>query len=226
MSNGMNIQRMEGKLETARKRLKEAISALRSKPKGGEQEAYQRARNDVLALEREVAAAKGEEYAITIDFPVLWDTGAPLPHVLSNDSQVFLIFYLATFDPDWDGTHAKMRKPDDETAESLAVVEFQRPLSVKFGSPNDEVFSGHPLYGKGLEFYRAQVVENSRWIAEIESINKVHPNYNPETWHKLHHYILWFHDTTFECIARRYEVETYHESLGSVMERVSKRLLK
>lgn len=222
----MDIQEIEDKLAAARKRLEEISAKLSPKHTDGEMEAYLLARDEVLSLGRELAVARGEEYAVTIDFPVRWSAGAPLPHVLANDWCVFVIFYVAVTDPNWDGTYVKVVQPDDRTTETLAVVEFQRPECIKFGSPNDEVFHGHPLYGKGMEPYRAQIIENSKWISEIEAINKVHDNYDSEHWRKLKHYVLWFHDTTFECLARRYEVEVFQESMGSLMDKVAKRLLK
>lgn len=48
-----------------------------------------------LDLERKLAAAKGEAYANTFDFPVRWDVGAPMPHVFANEYGVFLTFLVA-----------------------------------------------------------------------------------------------------------------------------------
>ena len=221
----MGALAIEMKLRAAQERLKKVTAALARKHKGGELEAYRHARAEVLELERELAATRGEEYAVTIDFPVKWDTGATLPHVLANDYRCFVTFYVAVVDPDWDGTYATMVNPADEIAQHLAVVEFKFPASMGFGSPNDEGLDGHPLYGKGLEPYEAQIVENSRRIAELKAISKAHGSYHPERWDELKHYVLWFHDKTFECIARGYQVDVYHESMSSLLDRVAKRLL-
>ncbi len=152
-------------------------------------------------------AAKNEEYAIPLDFPVRWDIGAPLPHVIQNDYKTFLAFYLRVPDPGRDGTYIIVKDPGDGSAESLALVEFFRCVSSRLGTPNDEVLNGHPLFGKGLDGYTAQKVENSRWIAELEAINKVHRCYAPDRWRDLNHYVFWFHDSTFECVAESYKVE-------------------
>jgi hypothetical protein len=114
---------------------------------------------ETLRLQRLAAAAKGEEYAETIDFTVRWDFGAPLPHLFVNDSRALLAFFLS---------------PAAAEPESLALVEFKKCEAAKLGSPNDEVLGGHPLDGKGLDFYAAQRVINSRWLAEVERINSVH----------------------------------------------------
>ncbi len=140
------------------------------------------------------------------DFPVKWDVGAPLPHVIADEHRTFIIFYVREIDPNWDGTYVTVKNPADGCVESLALVEFKRCASFRMGTPNDEVLEGHPLSGRGLDSYTAQVVQNSRWINELETINKVHSGYREDRWRELTHYILWFHDSTFECIAESYKV--------------------
>ncbi len=119
-----------------------------------------------------------------------------------------------------------VKSPGDGAVELLALVQFQACLSAKIGAPNDEAHEGHPLFGRGLEPYTAQVVENSPWLAELENINKVHSNYQPERWRGLKHYVLWFHDKTFECIAETFTVEVFRESMVALLGRVCDRLLR
>ena len=54
-------------------RLKSAAGAL----SGGGTEPFFAAHDALMSAERELAAAKGEQYAVSLDFPVKWDTGAP-----------------------------------------------------------------------------------------------------------------------------------------------------
>jgi hypothetical protein len=108
-------------------------------------------------------------------------------------------------------------------AQKLAVVEFQRCICTKMGTPNDEVFHGHPLHGKGFAGYLALAVENSNWLKELEAINAVHSNYKSEPWRELKHYILPFHDSTFECVARSFIVETYQTNLPQLLTDFSQR---
>jgi hypothetical protein len=222
----MPLDDLEHKLRAAQERLKRAAAALAPKHKGGEWEEYQAAHAELLSLEHEVAAAKGEPYAIPLDFPLQWGVGAPLPHLLCSDTRTFLTFYIAEVDPEWDGTYVTVRNPADVDAELLALVEFHHCLSAKLGSPNDEVFHGHPLWGKGLQPYSAQWVEHSPWLAEVQKINQVHRQYAPDTWRRLKHYIFWFHDTTFECLAASYHVEVFHESMSAMLARICGLLLK
>ena len=174
---------------------------------------YESVHAEILSLERKLAAERIEEFAETIDFPVKWDIGAPMPHLLANGYRTFLLFYL------------KDSYSEGSRTESVALVQFHRCLSAKLGDPNEEVFHGHPLEGKGLEPYTAQIVRNSKWIHELEAINKVHSPYNPEFWRSLNHYILWFHDDTFECVAKSYEVEVFQKSMDEVFGEAAKRIL-
>lgn len=186
---------------------------------------YRAADEAALQIERELASVKGEEYAVPADFPVRWSPGAPLPHLLTNGRKTFLTFYVHEPDPAWDGTYVTVKRPGDGSVELLALVEMLRCHSTRFGDPNDEVFHGHPLYGKGLDWYGVQKVENSRWLAELEAINKVHRMYDPAPWRRLAHYVFWFHDETFECIAESYRVECFRESMADLLARVCQRLL-
>lgn len=174
---------------------------------------YRRARSHILSLERKSAAERMAEYAETIDFPVLWDAGAPMPHLLTNGYRTILLFYVQ-------GDYS-----ENDPTESVALVEFHRCISSKLGDPNEEVFHGHPLYGNGFEPYSAQIVRNSKWIKELEAINKVHERYDPELWRSLNHYIFWFHDDTFECVAKSYEVEVFQKSMAEVFGEAVKRIL-
>jgi hypothetical protein len=219
------IQNLERLLNLANKRFERASAALAPKHKGGESEEYRAAHKEVLSLERELAAKKGEEYAEPCGFPLKWDAGAPMPHLMANDNRALLAFLLREPDPNWDGSSVTIKSLADEQPEPLALVEFEHCISARLGAPNDEVFAGHPLSGKGLEAYEAQRVVNSRWVKEIERINSVHPMYRPESWHSLNQFIFWFHDSTFECIARSFKVETHRTSMKALLNVMLERLI-
>ena len=221
----MSIHEIEEQLSVARQRLERAAKALATRHQGGEDAEYWAADAAVLRLERKLAAAKGQEHAVPVNFPVKWDAGAPLPYLFRNDYRCFLTFYVREHDPGWDGSYVTVKDPGSGNEESLALVEFIGCVSAKLGSPNDEVFEGHPLYGKGLDGYTAQQVVNSRWLAELKAINSVHRCYNPDRWRRLHHYVLWFHDTTFECVAESFQVELHRDSMANLLVHVCERLL-
>jgi hypothetical protein len=89
----------------------------------------------------------------------------------------------------------------DGSGACFAVVRF-RSASFRFGAPNDETLQGHPLWGHGLQLYTPGEVENSSWIRELERINSVHPMHAAESFAALRHFVIPFHGSTFECIAR------------------------
>jgi hypothetical protein len=217
---------LEERLAAARARMDTATKALARKHVGGEEEEYWAAVEALLVAEREVAAFRNEEHAVPLEFPVRWDFGAPMPQLLVNDHRAFLIFLVKTSDPNWDGSYVAIVDPGSEQEESLALVEFHRCNSAKLGAPNDEVFHGHSLEGKGLEGYTPQLVRNSRWIAELQKINSVHRGYRAERWAKLNHYVFWFHDSTFECVAESFTVEVRRCSMPTLLAETCRRLVQ
>jgi hypothetical protein len=130
---------------------------------------------------------------------------------------------LQDIDPRWDGTYVHVRYAGSAEVQKLAVVEFEHCVCTKMGTPNEEVLHGHPLHGKGLIGYRALVVENSNWLKELEAINAVHSHYKADGWRELKHYILPFHDSTFECVARGFKVETRETTLPKLLAEVCQR---
>jgi hypothetical protein len=83
-----------------------------------------------------------------------------------------------------------------------------------------------PLYGKGLEAYRAHEVRNSRWLAAEQATNSVHRGYNAASWQDTKHYLLMFHDDCFECLAKGYKVEVVNCSFREAVNRVVERLFE
>lgn len=104
------------------------------------------------------------------------------------------------------------------------VITFKRTNSHRFGIVNDEAASGHPLYDKGLEVYRAHIIENSSWIEELKQIHKVHPRYSNDHWKGGKHYLLFFHDEIFEIIAVDYKIEVSNSTLKELAIEIAVRL--
>ena len=83
-----------------------------------------------------------------------------------------------------------------------AVIEFKRCFVTKFGYPNDEAQEGHPLYGIGLEKggYGIYEVFGSSWKKTLVAQNKI--RFPDRDWFgDCRHFIITFHDSTFECLA-------------------------
>jgi hypothetical protein len=187
---------------------------------------YRAAYEELLRAESELALAKGEETALKCNWPVRWDIGAPLPHVVSSGYRTFLIYLANEPDPNWDGSYITIVDPSSSGDLPIALVEFVDCYAYKFGGPSDEVFHGHPLYGKGLAPYYAHTVVNSRWLEELKQINSIHEYYNPANWQNVKHYLLLFHDEMFECIATDYKIELIHGTFRQAMEIATARLFE
>ena len=121
--------------------------------------------------------------------------------MLLSGLRTFVVFYLSTRDPRFDRPDPD--RPDPLTDHGVGIVEFKQVTSVKVGSPNDEVLHGHPLWGSGLEYYRAHEVRNSPWITELMNVNRVHDSFDESRWSGTRHFVLTFRDETLECVARR-----------------------
>ena len=145
--------------------------------------------------------------------------GAPLPLVLIDEHITVVAFYLHAVADNWDGT--SIRVVGKETAgEPLALVRFSFCCAAMFGPPNDEAFAGLPLAQRGLRPYGAFVIENSSWIRQLEQMNSVHPYHKPERFWAYKHYVLSFHDSTFECVADSYTVELHRSSISEILPRM------
>ena len=106
------------------------------------------------------------EFARVIDWKPQWSVGAPLPQIFSNGYQTYLTYFIDTRDPNWDGSYTTLIDNKSGISFPIAIVTFIRPNSHRFGIVNDEAANGHPLYDKGLDVYRAHIIENSTWIEE------------------------------------------------------------
>jgi len=131
-------------------------------------------------------------------FPPM-ESGSPLPNVRAHDGVVVVDYFTHQFGVD---TNTRAR------------VVFRHVRAHYLGWPNDEALSAHPLYGRGLRPYDAFEVIDSSWKATIIAANRAHPLHRDEHFAADRHFIMTFHDETFECIARTVEVETLTQDQG------------
>ncbi len=82
------------------------------------------------------------------------------------------------------------------------------------------------LYGRGLEAYRAHIVENSRWLQEEMKINSVHDYFNKDRWRSRKHLLFVFHDELFECITENYKVDVFRDTFSNIILEAHKRLME
>jgi hypothetical protein len=142
--------------------------------------------------------------------------GAPIPRLVAHESRVVLAYYLEERDEGWDGSTVRIVSEDSE-GEAIGIVRFNGCLVHMFGPPNDEAFRGHPLANRGLHPYAAFRIEDSSWIRRLERMNSVHSQHRPERFWKLQHIVFAFHDSTFECLCRGFDIRTTRGSIVGVM---------
>jgi hypothetical protein len=213
---------LERRLAAARERVCELSRGLSR----ATMDALRAAHEDQLTAERELAAARGEQYAQVIDIGPLWDIGAPLPHLISNGSRAFVACLASQPDPAWDGTYVRVVSPGDEGPSLFAVIQMWGCREIRFGGPNDEAIAGYSLYGKGLAGYRAHEVSNSRWIEEAIAVNSVHPHHSDAPFRQLHHYALLFHDEMLEALALGVESRLVEGTMREIMVSLTAKLIE
>lgn len=150
----MGIVDLENELADARRAVSNTKAALLRRDAGA-LSVFRMAQERVLRAERALADARSQEHAIPCPGLPAWNTGAPHPHLFTQGSRAALVYLTREPDPTWDGRTARIVDPEDEELHLVAIVQFDRTVSVRMGSPNDEVIEGHPLFGKGLSAHVA-----------------------------------------------------------------------
>lgn len=121
------------------------------------------------------------------------EPNAPELNISVNDTDVIIDFYLNSF------AYESISKEDK------ARIIFHNCHQYRNGAPNDEGFycynqSRYKKYGvKWGEFY---LVHNSDWRKNFPDPTKIGPVRD-----NLQHYLFYFRDETFECIASSYDIE-------------------
>ena len=134
--------------------------------------------------------------ALDVPFAFTPEAGVPFPVLFQTEDETVLIYRGC----------------------GVLVVRFDRCHITRFGYPNDEALSGHPLYASGLQAYGVFEVHGSSWPAELEAQNRrVFPKSHA---FEYRHFIFTFHDSTFECLADSVRIESLIEPLPEVVARV------
>lgn len=198
----MSIRELQHQLQSARHRMR--IIPLAERP------ANEDLREEILSLERRIAALQRQEYASPWTWPEPWAFSRIQTPVLLSNGLLSILVYESL----------DLREPNNvrrqPTASRFAMVEFWRCSAVYLGSPNDEAIEGHRLYGKGIDVGGAFTIENSLWREELARINSVHSQFDAAYWQSLTHYLLFFKDHTFECLAREVKSEIISGTITDV----------
>jgi len=136
-----------------------------------------------------------------LNFNFSIEGGAPVPYVLANEDKTFLIFFIR----------------DDRTLEEkIARFNFKHCQQLRFGSPNEDLLSSHYLYKQGLESYSIFEVRDSSWIDELKTTLYSNSRLNVLEGYK--HLVFCFHDSTFECICKEYQVDILDLSMPEIID--------
>jgi hypothetical protein len=135
------------------------------------------------------------------------------PVLLQTDYDAFLTFNAV-----------RMNADGQRDTAGTAVIKFERCGITKFGYPNDEALCGHPLYKRGLEAYGCFEVLHSSWIRQMTQQNRVCFPHTTDS--KKRHFILTFHDSTFECVANSYQATLSTEAYEQMLREITQRSLR
>jgi hypothetical protein len=97
------------------------------------------------------------------------------------------------------------------------LVEFAGCFLTRFGYPNDEALVGHQLYSRGLRSYGVFEVRESGWLMDIVARNAI--SFPSAKLPSLRHFVITFHDSTFECLAQSIEGRRLEVPLARALER-------
>ncbi len=162
---------------------------------------FEDAKKELLNRQRALASYRGGEVAIPLEWPCLWTGSSRLIYMFGYRRRN-AFFYDALRDT-WSESE---RRWGNKVVQATLINEY----NIRIGGPNDEVLEGHPLWGKGIDYGDAFVINNSEWKRTYQEINKAHDNYNEVSWQTLQHFMWTFHDYMVEALAETFEV-TIHE---------------
>ena len=133
-----------------------------------------------------------------IKLNINWDAepNAPMPilEIPGIGDSIRVSFYLNSF------IH------DDVDEEDKGILEFINCYKYRLGATNDEGFyRGKCRFSKtGIEWGNFYMIEESNWKSDFPCDEKI-INKNLLCNPQLNHYLFYFRDETFECIAESYK---------------------
>lgn len=211
----MDVKLLEQELSEARSRLERICDEIGTQsPTAPWETKFQAGVDDCLRLERLIAEARGEPAAVDhreLPSPMV-KCGYPFLVQRNGVRLVYQISEARELSPEPEN------RPRISLAPPIALIEFELCIAAKMGSPNDEVASGHPLYGRGLGIYGRHRIVRSNWIRELERMNSVHSAHSPEYWLGYEHYVISFEDCTFECVARGTRISVFDQAFEEVCQ--------
>jgi hypothetical protein len=134
------------------------------------------------------------DHVIELELPWPPGGGAPEPRLWVSEHEAVLAYLVG---------------PTGTEPDTLALLRFPRCQFAMFGPPGHNGFFEHPLKRQGLELYGIYEVLNSsfdpgkrQWITDARGAPRpANPGRPSGGRGSSRHFIITFHDQTFECIA-------------------------
>jgi hypothetical protein len=203
----MNIPDLQKQLTSAQEHLKKVLNS------GAGLHDSLAAFEAVTSAQRNLAAAKGEDYAVPHEIDFVPEAAVSEPVLIQTDNTTILTF------------SAERPMPNGKREDAgHGIIEFDLCSLTKFGYPNDEAMPGHPLYERGLSHYGVFEVCNSTWVKLMTEQNRVAFPRTPHSTER--HFIITFHDSTFECIARGLRASLSTKPYAEIFEDIKNRIFK
>ena len=149
------------------------------------------------------------EVANQIDWSLPWTSSVYAPTLLTDGYKLLLVYGVEEIPHPYNKSTLKIIG-NEQSNGFTAIVEFLGWVDFKFGQLDEDVI-GNPNYIKGLRPYDAYEIQNSKWV---NNLKEVFPSTRVSNWDKHRHYVLGFHDTRFECVAKSYYIEAYDSDTG------------
>jgi hypothetical protein len=157
-----------------------------------------------------------QEVAKEIEWPLPWGASTYVPSIIADEGKVLLVFGSKAALPNYNPALLKIIG-DANSHEFMAIVEFLGLLDFKFGwIDEDAIRSPHSI--EGLKPYRAYEVQNSQWLENLKQVLSTEGKDESQAWDKYRHFVLGFHDSRFECIAKSYYIEAYSSNVEEVFD--------
>lgn len=148
---------------------------------------------------------------LNLKYPM--DVGSPVPKIFASGHHLKL-FYFANPER---GIVDDIVERDPISDRGIGIINFSSCLLFKFGTPNDEILEGHPYFELGLGFYDLFEIQESDWLNQVKEIGKVHQGFTETMYEKYRHFVITFHDNTFECLAKKYEESYSIKSMAEII---------
>ncbi|MBL7869463.1 MAG: hypothetical protein JNM71_15715 [Flavobacterium lindanitolerans] len=138
------------------------------------------------------------------------DPNAPDPKISLLGNHVVLSFSLNSFL--WDNVS------EGETG----TLTFLNCLQYRLGKPDSDSYHRYRYYQSDVEYFDFYLVENSTWIKDFPIDKKIHnSSILNEFRSKLKHFVFFFRDNTFECVATGYSFGRVFIDASGKKEQVS-----